>query len=42
VPFVGIAATQNPRRAELEALLSAEGAFAVLADVNELPEVLAG
>lgn len=41
VPFVGIAARQNPRRAELEALLSAEGAFAVLEDVNGLPEVLA-
>lgn len=40
VPFIGVAAPSNPRRAELEALLSSEGAVAVVEDVNKLPKVL--
>ena len=40
VPFIGIAAQSNPRRAELARLLRAEGALAVLEDVNGLEEAL--
>ncbi|MCS6951656.1 MAG: HAD-IA family hydrolase [Bryobacterales bacterium] len=40
VPFIGVAAPGNPRRAELESLLRAEGAIAVVEDINELPEWL--
>lgn len=40
VPFIGVAAPGNPRRTELEALLSSEGAVAVVEDVNQLPNVL--
>ncbi|MGB9605618.1 MAG: HAD-IA family hydrolase [Bryobacteraceae bacterium] len=36
VPFVGIAAPENPKRKELARLLRVEGALAVLGDVNEL------
>jgi HAD superfamily hydrolase (TIGR01548 family) len=36
VPFVGIAATQSPRRDELLELFRAEGAIQVLKDVNEI------
>lgn len=41
VPFVGIAAPGSPRHDELAELLRAEGAIAVLDDVNQLEEVLA-
>jgi HAD superfamily hydrolase (TIGR01548 family) len=40
VPFIGIAAPSNPRRAELARLLRAEGAVAVLEDVNQVEEAL--
>ena len=40
VPFIGIAAEANPRRAELVALFQAENASAVLADINQLETVL--
>jgi HAD superfamily phosphatase len=41
VPFIGIAAASNPRRAELAALFEAEGARAVVDDINCLEEALA-
>jgi HAD superfamily hydrolase (TIGR01548 family) len=40
VPFYGVAAAGNPRREELAALFRADGAAAVLENVNELEEVL--
>jgi HAD superfamily hydrolase (TIGR01548 family) len=36
VPFVGIAAAQSPRRAELLELFRVEGAIQVLKDINEI------
>jgi HAD superfamily hydrolase (TIGR01548 family) len=36
VPFVGIAAEQSPRRAELLELFRTEGAIQVLKDINEI------
>ena len=41
VPFIGIAARANPRYAELVRLLEAEGAVAVLDDINSMEAVLA-
>jgi HAD superfamily hydrolase (TIGR01548 family) len=40
VPFVGISSRRNPRHAELTALLEAEGAIAVIENLNELEAVL--
>jgi len=40
VPFIGIAAPENPRRRELEGLFQAESAIAVLEDINQLESVL--
>jgi HAD superfamily phosphatase len=40
VPFIGIASLSSERRAELVSLLHAEGAKAVLNDINQLEEVL--
>ncbi len=40
VDFVGIAARANPRYHELAAVLNAEGAIAVLDDINQLETVL--
>lgn len=40
VPFVGIAARSNPRYDELVHLLKAEGAIAVLDDINSLEAVV--
>jgi HAD superfamily hydrolase (TIGR01548 family) len=40
VPFIGIAAASNPRAGELAARLAAEGALAVLDDINGLEKVL--
>lgn len=40
VPFIGIAALSNPLHGELTALLKAEGAIAILDNVNELEGVL--
>ena len=36
VPFIGIAATKSPRRAELLELFHQEGAIQVLEDINEI------
>lgn len=41
VPFIGIAALANPRYEELVRLLRAEGAVAVLDDINSMEAVLA-
>jgi HAD superfamily phosphatase len=40
VPFVGIASSSSPMRGELVAALRAEGAAAVLNDINELESLL--
>lgn len=40
VPFIGIAAASNPWNQELAALLRAEGAYAVLDDVNQIAVAL--
>ena len=41
VPFIGIASLASPRRPELIGLLRAEGAVAVLEDINELEAAIA-
>ena len=41
VPFIGIAALHNPRRAELVSVLEAEKAVAVLDDINQLESAIA-
>lgn len=40
VAFIGVATPSNPRHAELAGLLGAEGAVAVLDDINQLEAVL--
>ena len=40
VPFIGVVGPQNPLGAELDRLFRQEGARAVIADVNELEQVL--
>lgn len=40
VPFIGIASLANPLHGEIASLLRAEGAFAVLDNINELEGVL--
>ena len=40
VPFIGIAAPTTPRWAELLTLFAAEGAVAVLEDINQLEGVI--
>ncbi len=40
VPFIGIAARENPRHAELLKLFRAEKAIAILDDINQLEPVL--
>lgn len=40
VPFVGIAASDVPRRAEIETLFRLEGARCVIENVNEIEDVL--
>ena len=40
VPFIGVAAPSNPRVNELGALLLAEGAVAVIKDINQLEALL--
>jgi HAD superfamily phosphatase len=39
VPFIGIAAPSNPRYIDLVFLFQEEGAFAIIDDINVLPEV---
>lgn len=41
VPFIGIASASSPRREELVGLLRAEGAMAVIEDINSLEAVIA-
>ncbi|HUI53362.1 MAG TPA: HAD-IA family hydrolase [Bryobacteraceae bacterium] len=41
VPFIGIAAPSNPRHGDLVRLFQAEGAPAIIDDINHLDEVLA-
>ncbi|MDQ1472771.1 MAG: histidinol-phosphate aminotransferase [Bryobacterales bacterium] len=41
VPFIGIAAKENPRYDELVQLLRSEGAIAILDDINSLEAVIA-
>ncbi|MFN3322090.1 MAG: HAD-IA family hydrolase [Bryobacteraceae bacterium] len=40
VPFIGIAAPENPKHDDLVALLTSEGAVAVLNDINSIESVL--
>jgi len=40
VPFIGVVSSDNPLAVELEALFRAQGALAVVADINELEQVL--
>jgi HAD superfamily phosphatase len=40
VPFIGVISPQNPLGAELEALFRKQGAMAVVADINDLENVL--
>lgn len=40
VPFIGIAAPENPRYLDLVFLFQAEGAYAIVDDINYLEEVL--
>lgn len=40
VPFIGVVSRDNPLAVELEALFRAQGAMAVVADINELEQVL--
>ncbi len=41
IPFIGIASKDNPRYDELVLLLEAEGAVAVLDDINSMEAVIA-
>jgi phosphoglycolate phosphatase-like HAD superfamily hydrolase len=41
IPFIGIAARSNPRYEDLVRLLRAEGAIAVLDDINSLEAAIA-
>ena len=41
VPFIGIAAPSNPTYIDLVFLFQAEGAYAIVDDINYLPEVFA-
>jgi HAD superfamily phosphatase len=40
VPFIGVISPENPLAVELEALFRKQGAIAVIADINELEQVL--
>jgi HAD superfamily phosphatase len=42
VPFIGIAAPDNPRYLDLVFLFQAEGAYAIVDDINFLEEVFGG
>ena len=41
VPFIGIAAPSNPRYLDLVFLFQAEGAYAIVDDINYLEQVFA-
>ena len=40
VPFIGVSTPHNPRHAEISAILRNYGAFAVIADINELESLV--
>jgi HAD superfamily hydrolase (TIGR01548 family) len=40
VPFIGVSTPHNPRHQEIAEILKANGAFAILADINELESLL--
>jgi HAD superfamily phosphatase len=40
IPFIGVVSRDNPLAVELEALFREQGAMAVVADINELEQVL--
>ena len=40
IPFIGIAAPENPLRGELVSLFQSQNAAAILDDINQLPEAL--
>jgi HAD superfamily phosphatase len=42
VPFVGVSTPHNPRHEEITGMLKGLGAFAVLADINELEALVEG
>jgi HAD superfamily hydrolase (TIGR01548 family) len=42
VPFVGVSTPHNPRHQEITRILKSLGAFAVLADINELEALVEG
>ena len=42
VPFVGVSTPHNPRHQEITGILKSLGAFAVLADINELEALVEG
>lgn len=42
VPFIGVSTPHNPRHEEIGGLLRGFGAFAVIADINELPLLVNG
>jgi HAD superfamily hydrolase (TIGR01548 family) len=42
VPFIGVSTPHNPRHEEIAGLLRGFGAFAVIADINELPLLVNG
>lgn len=41
VPFIGVSTPHNPRHAEIALLLKELGAFAVIADINQLEQLVA-
>ena len=40
IPFIGVSTPHNPRHAEIAAILREHGAFTVLADVNQLRDMV--
>lgn len=41
IPFIGVSTPHNPRHQEIANILREHGAFTVLSDINQLPELLA-
>jgi hypothetical protein len=40
VPFIGVSTPHNPRHKQIAAILKEFGAFAVIADINELEKLV--
>lgn len=40
VPFIGVSTPHNPRHKEIATILADNGAFAVIADINQLPDLM--